>query len=367
MIRILLILFTLTMLTNTINAQTKPLKVGVAGLTHGHVHWILGREDRGDIEIVGISEPNKALVEKFMSQYDFDKDLVFDDLETMLIEKKPEAVTAFGTTFEHLEVVKACAPKGIHVMVEKPLAVNMAQASEMQQLAMKYDIHLLTNYETTWYPTTHAAIDFLKKNEIGSLTQVIVRDGHRGPEKIGVGKEFLEWLTDPELNGGGALMDFGCYGVNIMTWFMQNERPIAVTAVTQTLQPKYHPNVEDEATIILSYKNAKATVQASWNWPIGRKDMEVYGETGAIFVDNGNELRIRYAEGYDGYDEKKYNYGSRKAPLDDPFAYFASVVQGEIKPGPYDLSALPNNMIVMEILDAARKSAETGQTVYLDK
>jgi predicted dehydrogenase len=97
-------------------------------------------------------------------------------------------------------------------------------------------------------------------------------------------KEFFDWLTDPVRNGAGALFDFGCYGANLMTWLMDGQRPIAVTAVTQHFQPNVYPAVEDEATILVEYPAAQGIIQASWNWPFDRKDMEIYGRTGQIFA-----------------------------------------------------------------------------------
>ena len=194
-------------------SQNEPLKVGIVGLTHTHVHWILGREDLGDIEIVGIVESNRALAERYSKQQGYSMNIVFDTMEEMISSTKPEAVTAFGTIYEHLKVVEICAPLGIHVMVEKPLAVKLEHAKKMEALAKKYKIHLLTNYDTTWYPTNHRAYELLKSGAVGDLRKVVIRDGHKGPKKIGVNNEFLEWLIDPVKNGGGALMDFGCYGV----------------------------------------------------------------------------------------------------------------------------------------------------------
>lgn len=353
-------------LTMNIQAQKKPIKVGIAGLTHTHVHWILGREDLGDIKIVGIAEPNRDLALRYSKQHGFDMNLVFNTLDEMIEKTKPEAVTAFGSIYEHLEVVKTCAPKGIHVMVEKPLAVNLAHAKKMKVLSEKHNIHLLTNYETTWYPTNHRANDLLKDGTIGDLRKIIIRDGHRGPVKLDINSEFLDWLLDPLENGGGAIMDFGCYGANLATWIQNGKKPNTVTAITQQLQPKNNPKVDDEATIILAYDDATAIIQASWNWPIGRKDMEIYGLTGAIFADNRNDLRVRIAEGYDGFKEQTYKLEERETPLNDPFALLAALIKGEITLQPYDLSSLENNMIVMEILDAARKSAKTGKTVKLN-
>ena len=161
--------------------------------------------------------------------------------------------------------------------------------------------------------------------------------------------------------------DFGCYGANLATWLHKGEKPISVTAVTQQLQKENHPKVEDEVTIILNYKNSNAIIQPSWNWPIGRKDMEIYGTTGVIYADNRHDLRIRMAEGYDGYKEQVMKLKERAAPFDDPFALFTAVIRKEVELDPFDLSGLPNNMMVVEILEAAKKSAKQNKTIFLKK
>ena len=348
------------------HSQKDPLTIGVVGLTHTHVHWIFNSNSKEEFDIVGIVEPNKELAKRYATQYEFPMDMVFDSLEDLIIAKKPQAVTAFGTIYDHLEIVEKCAPLGIHVMVEKPLAVSLDHAKKMKALAEKHGIHLLTNYETTWYPTTHKTQEIIKEGTvIGDLRKVIVRDGHKGPKKIGVDKEFLEWLTDPVLNGGGAITDFGCYGANLLTWIMEGERPNSVTAITAQQQPENNPNVDDEAIILLKYDSVVAIIQASWNWPIGRKDMEVYGLKGAILADNRNDMRVRISTGYDEYDEEVMKLEERKSPFDDPFVYFASIISGDVQPTSYDLSSLENNMIVVEILDAAIRSSKTNQTVFL--
>ena len=283
-----------------------------------------------------------------------------------MIEKtKPEAVFAFNTIYDHLKTVEYCAPRGIHVMVEKPLAVNMEHAQKMLSLAAKYHIHLLTNYETTWYGSNKAAWEMVnEKNEIGPVRKMVFHTGHQGPVEIGCNPEFLEWLTDPVLNGGGALTDFGCYGANLCTWFMKGEHPLTVSAVTQQVKPELYPKVEDEATIVLTYNKAQVIIQASWNWPYSRKDMEVYGKEGYVFcLDRDNMLLME--NGKRQKDTVKANpmpEGSR-----DPFMYFVNVIRGNIKMEPYDLSAPANNRIVMKILEAAKYAAKTGTTVEWNK
>ena len=247
-------------------------------------------------------------------------------------------------------------------MVEKPLAVSLKHARKMEKLAREHKIHLLTNYETTWYGSNHAAFSMVENGDIGPLRKIVVHDGHPGPKEIGVNQEFLDWLTDPVLNGAGALTDFGCYGANLTTWLVYGERPETVFAVTQQFKPEIYPNVDDEATIILTYKDKQAILQASWNWPYNRKDIEIYGKTGFIHNLNGSDMTILLNE-----EDGKFTKVAEQlnAPLDDPFAYLREVVRGRITPLPSDLSALENNMIVMEILEAAKKSAKTGKKIRL--
>ena len=166
----------------------------------------------------------------------------------------------------------------------------------MQALAERHHVHLLTNLETTWYPSVHAIGALVDEGAIGEIRKVVVHDGHRGPKEIGVEPEFLAWLTDPVRNGGGALTDFGCYGANLMTWLMKGEAPLTVTAVTQQVKPAIYPRVDDEATIVLTYPRAQAILQASWNWPVNRKDMEVYGARGYALAPDRATVRLRRDE-----------------------------------------------------------------------
>ncbi len=347
-----------------IDIPEKPLKVAVIGLVHTHVHWILGGDEIGDIEIVAIVEPNRELAGRYSKQHGYSMDLVYDDIDKMLENVKPEAVTAFNTIQGHLEVVQKCAPLGIHVMVEKPLAVNLEHANEMYNLARQHKIQLLTNYETTWYPSNHKIKNFYDDGQFGELRRIIVNDGHHGPKEIGVNDEFLEWLTNPELNGGGAVTDFGCYGANLITWLKKGQKPNSVYASLRTTKPDLYPNVDDDATILLNYDDMQGVIQASWSWTFARKDMEVYGTLGYGIAKNHSDLIVRLNE---SKSDSVISLQDRNYPLNDPFSYLSGVISGKIKPDSFDLSSLENNMVVMEILDAAIRSAETGKEVFLEE
>lgn len=348
-------------LTASAQPAPPPVKIAIAGVAHGHIGRIVRLiKASTDVELVGVFDADPALHALMAKRYDLPPSLFYNDLSVMLDKTRPQAVAAFGTTADHPVVVEAAAGRGIHVMMEKPLAVSNADADRIRQAAARGKIHVIVNYETTWYPS-HAAIwDLMKQRKAGGeIRKMVAMDGHEGPKEIGVGAEFFDWLTDPVRNGAGALFDFGCYGANLMTWLMDNQRPLAVTAITQRIKPHIYPRVDDEATILVEYPTAQGIVQASWNWPFSRKDLEVYGATGYAIATGAGGLRVRLP--------KERERSETPAPMppaeQDELAYFASVVRGTTKPS--GLSSLENNLIVTEILDAARESARTGKTISL--
>jgi predicted dehydrogenase len=302
------------------------------------------------------------MANRYAENYKFDKSLIYSSLEEMLDRTKPEGVLTFTSIYDHLSVVRACAPRGIHVMVEKPLAVSTKHSKEMQKLAEEYNIMLLTNYETTWYPSNHKTFEMIADKEIGDIRRIIVYDGHKGPEEIKVNPEFLEWLTDPVLNGGGAINDFGCYGADLITWILNGQKPESVYAVLKQYKPGIYPKVDDDATIVLTYPSMTGVIYASWNWPFNRKDMHVYGSTGYIFSDDSQNMRYRLSE---KTPENSVRLPLREAPSDNPFSFFSAAIKGEITISGNDLSSLKTNLTVVEILEAARKSSKTGKPVRI--
>ncbi len=344
-----------------VKAQQK-LNVAIAGLSHDHVYLIMNSYQKAEVNIIGIAESNPELVNRFKSRYKIPDSLFYHNLTDLLKKKKPDVVLAYNAISEHLAVIEAAAPLGISVMVEKPLAITVKQAERMAALATTYKVHVLTNYETTWYPSNQELYQDVKEtNTIGALRKIIVHDGHQGPKEIGVSAAFLSWLTDPNQNGAGALVDFGCYGANLMTWLMDGKAPISVTAITHQIKKDVYPNVDDDATILLEYPSATGIIEASWNWPFSIKDMEVFGATGYIQAINDKTLRLKN-KGMGDY--KIYQAKPLKPIYSNHLSYLSAVLNGEIN-SVNDLSSLQNNLIVVKILAAAKKSAQTGKKVVL--
>ncbi len=242
--------------TGICNIGSAQIRVVIAGLTHDHVHGILKEFNKGNVIVIGIAEPDKQLQAKYAKLYHLPDSIFYDDLKKLVLLKKPDAVLGYNAVAQHLSVVEVCAPLGIPVMVEKPLAATLEQANRIAQLAGQFHIKVLTNYETTWYASYHEMFNSINADSIGPIKKMVVHDGHQGPKEIGCSEAFLSWLTDPVLNGAGALNDFGCYGADLMTWLMKGARPIAVTAITRHYKPGIYPKVDDDATIVVEYPSA---------------------------------------------------------------------------------------------------------------
>ena len=339
-----------------------PLRLAIAGLAHGHVSGFLNNAGRRqDVQIVGVFDPDASLGASYTERYHLASGIFFTDLGKMLDTVKPEAVATFTNTFDHAMVVEACAQRRIPVMMEKPLAVDTKQAHAIQQAAARSGIPVMVNYETTWY-RSHAEIWKLMKEQQagGEIRRMVAMDGHQGPKEINVQPEFFAWLSDPAKNGAGALFDFGCYGANLMTWLMDNHRPIMVTAIAQNNKPRIYPRVDDDATVLLEYPKAQGVIEASWNWPFSRKDLEVYAEHGYAIATGGNNLRVKLSE---RQPEETPTLAELPPDQRDSISYLTAMARGKFKPS--GLNGLENNVIVTEILSAARESVRTGKSIHL--
>ncbi len=352
-------------------APAPPLKVAIIGLTHGHVGGFLGGGalvpaggllQRPDVQLVGVIEPDQQLFDTYARKFHLATELHFRSIEEMAAQAHPTAALVFTATSEHARIVEQCAALGIHVMMEKPLAGSYQEACRMQQAAERGKIHVLVNFETSWYRSVAAAQKLLKAGALGPVVKAVFRDGHQGPIRIGVGPEFLPLLIDPKLTGGsGALYDFGCYGLDLMTALLDGEEPLSVSAVTRQLQPDLYPQVDDEAVIVVNYRHAVAIVEGSWNWPFSIKQMDVYGRTGYAKTLDGDTLTVRR----EGANETASTQADAvPPPYDDPLHYLAAVIRGEVSEES-SFSSLKTNVTVSAILDAARQSAHSGKSVTL--
>ena len=211
MVLAVLCIFTTLVAPPAATAQTAtPVRVAIVGLVHGHVQGFLPALAKSDeAKLVAVVEPDTALQRQYADKYHLSQDLFFTDLDAMLKQRHPDAVLVYTTIVDHRRVIETAASYGVSSMVEKPLSTTMEDALAIRRAVREHHVHVLVNYETTWYPSNAEVLAAVRKGDLGDVRKVVVHDGHQGPKEIGVGPEWLPWLTDPKQNGAGALFDLG--------------------------------------------------------------------------------------------------------------------------------------------------------------
>jgi len=359
----LLLMLTLSSAWAQGSHEQPPIRVAIVGLTHGHVKGFLhSLPNSTSATLVAIVEPDLALAKQYREQYKLDPALFYTDEETMLNKLHPDAVLGYGTIAEHRKVIEIAAKHGVNSMVEKPLTTTVEDALAIRDAARRNNVQVLVNYETTWYASNAEALREIRGGQLGTVRKILIRDGHEGPKEIGVGPEWLPWITDPKQNGAGALFDFGCYGADLATVINNGATPESVTAFAQTHKPDIYTRTEDDATVIVAYPGMQAILMPSWDWSFAVKNMEVYGNKGTLFTVGPGNLVTRYKE--QKVESAIYPAPQLAKNQSGSLDYLAAVLHHEIDPKG-DLSSLETNMLVVQILDAARTSIKEGRTVQL--
>lgn len=357
------LLFMCSGLSTELCAQAAKTRVAIVGLDHDHVWELLQYiAKEPDAELVAIVDAHADLVERAKSQVPATVKF-FPGYVEMLDQTKPEAVFVATENHKHLDILRECAKRHINYSTEKPMATNAADALTMEQLAETGGIKLMVNYWNAWTASTHELTQRVKSGEIGPLKKIIVQYGHQGPKEIGISKEFGDWLYDPVKNGGGAIMDFGCYGAELA--LLLRGRPMRVYATTRKLKAGQNNRVDDEATILLDYPDATAVIEASWDWPYTMDRTYVYGVKGSLLSTRSDLFqRVASAQGTPTTpDGERLTLGPVPHEMSNPIAYMIDRIKNN-KPVEDPLSG-KLNVQVMEILDAARESARTGRPVDL--
>lgn len=340
-------------------------KIAVVGLVHAHVWEHLRTMVSGtSATLVGVAEPIEELREQ-AGKLGVRNELLFTDYKQMLDQTKPDIVWAFVENNRHLEIAEVCAPRHINLIYEKPLASNYPDARKIADLAKKYNVQVMTNYQMAWWPSNYTAKAAVDRGDVGTVYRLHGVVGHGGPGSEGVmNKYFFAWLTDPVKNGAGALMDFGCYNVLWSLWYMG--MPTSVYASVDHLRPERFPKVEDAATLVLNYPNGVGIFEGSWNLPRSFQDLEVFGRPdpngkapGSIYVSHaGVQLK-------QGKETKDVTVDPLPADEAEPVAYMISRLR--TKQPVTGLTAVDINTQVIQLIDLAKESVTTGRAVSVPK
>jgi predicted dehydrogenase len=347
-------------------AIAQQYKVAVIGLIHAHeAAYLPGMARSEQVKLVGIAETIPELVQQAKERQGAADVPFFDDYRKMLDQTKPDFVWAFVENNRHLEILKECAPRHIHVIYEKPLASTYKDALAMAQLAGKYGVKVMCNYQMAWWAANQVAHAEVEKGIVGKPWRLHGIVGHGGPGSAGPGKYFFDWLTDPEKNGAGALMDFGCYNALWSLWYMG--RPASVYAEAIHLRPETFPKVEDSATMVLKYKSGINVFEESWDLPRSFQDLEVFGSTtgpdgnltrGSIYMTQ-QKVEVR-----NGRETRQLPLAPLPPETAGPISLMVDAIRNN-KPIE-GVTALDINVGVVEIIEAAKKSIRTGRPVKLN-
>ncbi len=284
---------------------------------------------------------------------------MYADYRRLLTEEKPDAVWSFVENDRHVEITRACAERQIHVIFEKPMASTLAQAQEMLNVAHKSRIKLMVNYQMAWWPSNYAAYEFAESGQLGKVWRVRGIVGHGGPASAQNSgnprrQASWEWIND-ESRGGGALIDFTCYGAVWLRWYLG--LPSSVYAITTHTRPDIFKTNTHAAVLATFPDNGVGIIEGSWDLPRGFQDLEVFGNLGSVCLTGTG------VEAYIGKDKKEVSVRELEPTRADPVSYFMNAVRN--KQPIEGIVGAEFNLDVMKIVEAARLSAKSGSPVSL--
>jgi predicted dehydrogenase len=346
------------------SANARQYKLAVAELVHPHV-WGHLKEllDGKEAKLVGIADGTPEFLAEARKRGAPDA-LLFRDYREMIEKTRPDIVWSFAENNRHLEIVQFCAPRKIHVMFEKPLAMKYADALRIRQLAREYGVQVMVNYQMAWWPANYAAKAVADSGALGQVWRLRGIVGFGGPGNKGLGKYSFDVFTDPERNGGGALADFLCYGALWSRWYLG--QPEKVYCQANHFRPELWPKVEDHCTVILSYPKGVGLFEGSWNLPRLFQDLEVVGLDGSVTLTYGGPFapqKVQLQKGRNKWKVEDVPLQPLPPERAEPIAYLVHALQsGKPVEG---LVGLEMNVDVVEIIEAARMSGASGQAVPL--
>lgn len=335
------------------------LRIGVLGLSHDHV-WsnVQTLAERDDVDLVGAAEPREELRNKFLTEFQIEAVAEFDQL---LDTPELDAVYIFSSNTDGANLAIDAVERGLHVLIEKPMAASLAQADAMLAAARRNGVRMMINWPFAWWPQLQHALKLADEGAIGDLWQVKYRAAHAGPQELGCSPAFCDWLFDPQLNGGGALMDYCCYGAVLARVLMGV--PNRVTALTGRFC-KENIVVEDNALLAMTYPRGMATAEGSWT-QIGKLTSyttALYGSTGTLLVEPraGERLFLATADDPEGSEVEVPRVAEH---LTDSAAHFVNGIRTEEPFQPLCQDRICRD--TQEILEGGLLSVEAGSEVSL--
>jgi predicted dehydrogenase len=366
----------------------KTYRVGVIGFAHMHVNNVLAlfaEHPRTELVACADTVPDRPELRKgpYTRQWNLEHALddlgmpkAYDCYHELLEKEELDIVICCSENAEHPDVVEACAARGVSVCVEKPMAMSMSDALRMARACVVAGTALLVNWPMTWNPAARKAKQLVDAGAIGRVLEVKWRGGHTGP--LGPGAKH-EGVTDEaaplsatELGatwwhtlgtGGGAMLDYCCYGSMVAYWYI-GEMALAAVGLRGNLNSPFG-DADDNGAMIVRFPHAMGLFEGSWttrshgvpNGPI------IYGTEGVLVVEKGSDGQVVREErgagqttvhAPDPLPERRHNIA---------YEYIHHLETGEAVHPTLDLDV---NLKVMAILDAGLRSADSGGLETVD-
>jgi predicted dehydrogenase len=368
--------------------MSKTYRLGIIGFGHMHINNVASLfADHAQVEWAACADTVPVVPELRAAPYTRDWNRAhlietlgipqsYGDYHEMLAREELDIVIVTSENAQHPDVVEACAAAGANVCVEKPMAMSLAHGLRMARACRAAGTTLVVNWPLTWSPAARKAKELIDEGVIGRTLEVKWRAGHTGPLGVGAkhagvsdvaapmnGPELAATWWHQEAQGGGALLDYCCYGAMVSRWYI-GEQAVGALGMKANLNSRWG-DACDNGIIVVRFPGAMALLEGSWTtWDHGVPTGPIlYGTTGTLVVGRQGEqpiVRLERGHGESEVYEAEPLPAGRTTIAEE---YIHHLDTGEPL---HPTLELDFNLEVMAILDAGARSAESGQLEMVD-
>lgn len=315
-------------------------------------------------ELIAVMSPTLGNAKDFAKKHNIPHH--FTDLDKMLAMKEIDMVVIGVPNYLHCEITLKAAKAGKHIVVEKPLCMNLTEADIMIEACHKANVKLMYAEELCFTPKYVRLKSLLDEGVLGRPVLFKQSEKHDGPH--------ADHFWDVNRSGGGVTMDMGCHAFQFFRWLNGNNPVKSVYAQMNTSVHMNKTKGDDNAIIVLEFENGVVGLaEESWTKLGGMDDRaEIHGSEGVAYADvlQGNSIQTYSTKGicyavekagntigwsYAMYEEV-WNYG-----FPQEFIHFVDCVKNDRKP----LVTGEDGKAVLEIIYAAYASAGAGNKIML--
>lgn len=264
----------------------------------------------------------------------------------------PDAVVVAAENSRHRGLVERAAREGVHVLCEKPLATTVADANAMREACARAGVMLMVAYPVRFAPVVRDAVAELRSGRLGRILAVTGVNNGKLPQD-------RAWFTDPELAGGGALVDHVVHCADLLDELL-GERAESVRAVSNgILHAQRDLDVETGGLVTVQYPSGViATIDCSWSWPMSSATWG--GVTLQVVAERGTVTISPFAKGVAGHDARGETWSPVGLDLD---ALLLEEFVAALREGRQPQPDAEVGIRTVEIVKAAQASAAQGGAV----